>query len=442
MRKIAIVLWGLIALGVVARILGRSLSPSRSPRVVAGTSDASATVGGVGSVEPGEDGPRDERPRRQAPRSEESIPEDIASVCPELWELTSHLDDVCENGGNIVETIIKFEQNAESVSRLSESQILKLLEHVQCEETLALLLLALSRIDQERFVRIQPSFRENRSLEVRIAAYWGLVAIGLSESSSEKFWQEAWGRLELLTASPTEFQSNLVGQVRATNDAGAIALLTSGMKSPDMSTRNLCALLLKPSHDSKTVSDAYCQVLLHDESPVVRQTAARSLGGATSPIALQALRTAIEADEIEEVRIEAIRSLAAVVSAENTRFLVDRFRAGSSVREQRAIVTGLARSDSYDVRDFLRTLVTGNYAVCIKSDALDALALRRNDPVATNEIVGALSSEDAWIRMKAAVSLGRTGDPSVLPYLERVAQSDPSESVRQHARDSINELRK
>ncbi|MBI4508200.1 MAG: HEAT repeat domain-containing protein [Deltaproteobacteria bacterium] len=152
---------------------------------------------------------------------------------------------------------------------------------------------------------------------------------------------------------------------------------------------------------------------LSDASPRVRRLAAQALSRTRDPRALEELRKALAREESEITKLEVAHSLARAGEASGYEHLVNALRSPRrDVRLQAA--RGLASLGDPRGKDRLKEALSIN---TLRLGAAEALALLGDEP-AISILKEALAGKNAEAQMRAAVALGRAGDPSGLEWLK------------------------
>jgi HEAT repeat protein len=262
---------------------------------------------------------------------------------------------------------------------------------------------------------------------------------------------------------------------------GALEQLTKALGDPDTEVRRQSASALIPLKARAATAVPALGTLLEDSDPEVKKTAAKALGsigsaaegvivhglGSADPIAREACAFALAAlgspalerqiDRLTQLVEDAVPNVRMAASQ-----VVARMARGSAVTAVLALRRSL-KHENQGVRlwsafalekiagaaesalDDLRRVLMSDPSVDVRLQAVTAVAsvgVARH-PVVAEVLEKALTDEDARIRTLACsqlVLLGRDAT-AALGKLSVLSESDPSESVRQTAAETVRQIR-
>ena len=235
------------------------------------------------------------------------------------------------------------------------------------------------------------------------------------------------------TSSTASAASQLAEAKRA-----EIARYTSMLQSGDEEERREAALMLGAMRDPATI--AALRAALDDKAERVRAAALVGLGSLQEPSLAPLIATYLTKDKSPFVRKTAAYALGQIAASEATTGLIAGLR-DKDMEVRGAAAVALANTpDATAIAPLILALT--DKSAFVRAHAAAALGVNgRAAAQAVPHLVKILTTdEDHEARRQAAEALGRIGEPSALPALERAEQSsDPY--LSQAAREAIARIR-
>ncbi|MEN3334937.1 MAG: hypothetical protein V7641_4302 [Blastocatellia bacterium] len=217
-----------------------------------------------------------------------------------------------------------------------------------------------------------------------------------------------------------------------------IARYTSSLQSGDEEERREAALMLGAMRDPATI--ATLRAALNDKSERVRAAALAGLGQLQEPSLAPLIATYLTKDKSPFVRKAAAYALGQTGGSAATTALIAGLRDKDIEVRGAATVSLSGTPDATAIAPLILALT--DKSAFVRAHAAAALGVNgRAAAQAVPHLVKLLTTdEDHEARRQAATALGRIGEPSALPALERAEQSsDPY--LSQAAREAITQIK-
>jgi HEAT repeat protein len=249
------------------------------------------------------------------------------------------------------------------------------------------------------------------------------------------FWTDAGrygiGRLSDAPAQVLAAKDSLHGRVTS---PGAIALLTSTLRSTNPCTRRVAAKLLGRS----AATTAQLSALLADQSVTVREAAAYAVGGEERAEARGPLERLAKTNKGPDAAM-AVWALGEFGDALSLPVIVNALAEGDAHVK---LAAAAAMGEIHDLEHAPPALVEaarGNDAA-LKRIAARSLA-SIGDPNTLETLIALVSIDDPFVRMRVIEALGHIGSAKAAPVLMK-ASRDPNADVRRAAVEALGEVAK
>lgn len=362
----------------------------------------------------------------------------------------------------IVETILldkleiaPLEEAAQLLHCLRESGLLDLRiyearQHTGWRRRSALV--ALGRMRAPEVIPALSHALEDRQAETRMAAVRGLGRLGLPEAAIPILDKVVQGELDV---APTPLQNALLGCCR-----GRPGILVPYLRKARDDTRGLLARVLGEIATGDLGEDLL--LLAYDPLPDVRAAAARALGEARPEIALSALGT-LATDTEWFVRLRAAVSLGQMRHVRTIPVLVEllcdknryvRLRSAMALarlEEQLPTIFALVKQkhDAYALQSLVSELqrsgaildLISALRVPTKREAAEAVLLAVLRSGAQRLLLSTLFHHGDWhVRVALARLLARSGEPQLVPQLEKAWADEKSPRQKHITRWLLQQL--
>jgi HEAT repeat protein len=241
------------------------------------------------------------------------------------------------------------------------------------------------------------------------------------------------------TQSPSASSTSSATQQLAEAKRAEIARYTSMLQSGDEEERREAALMLGAMRDPATIGGLRAAV--DDKSERVRAAALAGLGQLQEPSLAPLIATYLTKDKSPFVRKAAAYALGQLATNVATPALVAGLRDKDMEVRGAAAVALANMPDATAIAPLILALT--DKSAFVRAHAAAALGVNGRAAAQTvpNLIKILKTDEDNEARRQAATALGRIGEPSALPALERAEQSsDPY--LSQAAREAVSQIRR